>query len=368
MDTRTCGIDTSIVIRVDVWERMYGGIRGLMPARVGTSFSRAGTLRATKPHKEAFDQSVIMTTRAASKKATAAPRRAASPTILVAVNEEEAERKKVDNDAMEMEFYNRIINDPSSSASPLTSRIVQSKSIQREDAAMNDDNDDNDAVTTTKNGEQEDQQQVQPMFAKLSAHAASQQQRTVGKNNNTITKAEYRRVRCPAHRYTPLRECWEQLLTPLVEYLKLQVRFNTRTRSVEIKTSKHTPETCSLQKGADFIGAFMLGFEPQDAVALLRLDDLYVESFQVTDVKTLRGDHLSRAIGRVAGQDGKTRFAIENATRTRIVIADSRVHMLGSYGNIRLARNAICDLILGAPPGKVYNNMRNVAKRMNERY
>ena len=311
-----------------------------------------------------------MTTRAASKKATAAPRRAASPSLLpvVAVNEEEAERKKVDNDAMEMEFYNHIINDPSSSASPLTSRIVQSKSIQREDAAMNDDNDDNNADTTTKNGEQEDQQQVQPMFAKLSAHAASQQQRTVGKNNNTITKAEYRRVRCPAHRYTPLRECWEQLLTPLVEYLKLQVRFNTRTRSVEIKTSNHTPETCSLQKGADFIGAFMLGFEPQDAVALLRLDDLYVESFQVTDVKTLRGDHLSRAIGRVAGQDGKTRFAIENATRTRIVIADSRVHMLGSYGNIQLARNAICDLILGAPPGKVYNNMRNVAKRMNERY
>jgi RNA-binding protein PNO1 len=319
-----------------------------------------------------------MTTRAASKKATAAPGRATNPTplpvVVAAVNEEEAEQhKKVDNDAMEMEFYNRIIHDPSSSvASPLTSRLVQSKSIQREDAAMNDDDTDeeNGGTTTIKNGEEEveDQQAQQPMFAKLSAHAASSQQQRHTTAGKQISKAEYRRVRCPAHRYTPLRECWEQLLTPLVEYLKLQVRFNTRTRSVEIKTSKHTLETSSLQKGADFIGAFMLGFEPQDAVALLRLDDLYVESFQVTDVKTLRGDHLSRAIGRVAGQDGKTRFAIENATRTRIVIADSRVHMLGSYGNIRLARNAICDLILGAPPGKVYNNMRNVAKRMNERY
>ena len=36
--------------------------------------------------------------------------------------------------------------------------------------------------------------------------------------------SEYRRVRCPPHRYTPLREHWEQILTPLVEYLKLQVR------------------------------------------------------------------------------------------------------------------------------------------------
>lgn len=32
--------------------------------------------------------------------------------------------------------------------------------------------------------------------------------------------------------------------------------------------------------------------ETQDAVALLRLDDLYVDSFQVQDVKTLTGDHL----------------------------------------------------------------------------
>ena len=255
-----------------------------------------------------------------------------------------------DDVAMEIDeskLHNHTI-DPST----LTSRIIQSQSIQQEDAADNDKHNSEDDENMEDSSSPE-----QPTFQKLSAHAS----RVGG-------KAEYRRIRCPAHRYTPLRENWEQLLTPLVEYLKLQVRFNTRTRSVEIKTSKHTLEASSLQKGADFIAAFMLGFEPQDAVALLRLDDLYIESFQVTDVKTLRGDHLSRAIGRVAGQGGKTRFAIENATRTRIVIADSRIHMLGSYGNIRLARNAICDLILGAPPGKVYNNMRNVAKRMNERY
>eukprot|EP00559_Dactyliosolen_fragilissimus_P004991 CAMPEP_0184872174 /NCGR_PEP_ID=MMETSP0580-20130426/41133_1 /TAXON_ID=1118495 /ORGANISM="Dactyliosolen fragilissimus" /LENGTH=262 /DNA_ID=CAMNT_0027374925 /DNA_START=460 /DNA_END=1248 /DNA_ORIENTATION=- len=239
------------------------------------------------------------------------------------------------------------------------SRILQSSSLAS-NAMMEDDEmmsmEESQHDHQRQQQQQQQQQQHQPTFAKLSAL------------ESRGGKVEYRRIRCPAHRYTPLREDWEQILMPLVQFLKLQVRFNTKNRSIEMKTSPHTLDSGALQKGADFCSAYMLGFEVQDAVALLRLDDLYLESFQVTDVKMLKGDHLSRAVGRVAGQDGKTRFAIENATRTRIVVADTRIHMLGSYANIRVARNAICDLILGAPPGKVYNNMRNVAKRMNERY
>merc|ERR1719420_2187711 len=122
-------------------------------------------------------------------------------------------------------------------------------------------------------------------------------------------------------------------------HLKLQVRMNTKRRCVEIRASPETPDIGYLQKGADFFKAFMLGFEIKGAVGLLRLDDLFIESFEVKDVKRLNGDHLSRAIGRLAGKDGKTKYAIENATRTRIVLADEKIHILGSFANMKIARN-----------------------------
>ncbi|CUA75129.1 Pre-rRNA-processing protein PNO1 [Cryptococcus neoformans var, neoformans B-3501A] [Rhizoctonia solani] len=180
-------------------------------------------------------------------------------------------------------------------------------------------------------------------------------------------KAETRKIPIPPHRMTPLKKDWVNIFSPLTEMLGLQVRMNVQKRAVEIRTSKHTKDVGAIQKGADFVKAYALGFDVNDAIALLRLDDLYLDSFEIKDVKTLHGDHLSRAIGRIAGHDGKTKFTIENASRTRIVLADTKIHILGSFQNIKIARDALVSLILGSPPGKVYAGLRTVGARMRQR-
>ncbi|KAH8929338.1 hypothetical protein BT69DRAFT_1211565 [Atractiella rhizophila] len=187
-------------------------------------------------------------------------------------------------------------------------------------------------------------------------------------HNTTQSSVQMRKLSIPPHRMTPLKKEWEKLYTPLVKECGLKVRVNPSKRTVEIKTSKHTPASSTLQKAIDFLTAFMLGFTPEDSLALLRMDDLYIESFEVKDVKQiLSGDHLSRAIGRIAGKDGKTKFAIENASRTRVVLADQKIHILGTFQSIKIARDAICQLILGSPPGKVYAGLRNVAAKQKMR-
>lgn len=122
--------------------------------------------------------------------------------------------------------------------------------------------------------------------------------------------------------------------------------------------------------------AFCLGFAVEDAVALLRHQEIYIQSFHLKEVKQVLSfnksnkSNFARAIGRIAGHKGKTRHAIENACKVRMVVAgeSGMCHLMGSADCIRAARDAVCRLILGSPAGKVYSQLRVVGSRLRERF
>lgn len=192
-----------------------------------------------------------------------------------------------------------------------------------------------------------------------------------------IHSASYRSIRIPGHRMVHVRRMWAQICKPVVKYLKLQIRMNSVKKIIELRMAKAAVVEDStlksrnpIQKGSDFIRAAVMGFELKDALALIRMDDVYLESFDIRDVKFFnkKSDHWMRAIGRIAGQYGKIKYSIENSTNSRIIIFGFKVHILGSFSSIRLARNSISRLVIGSAPGNVYAKLRTVSNRMKHKF
>ncbi|EKX38439.1 hypothetical protein GUITHDRAFT_115406 [Guillardia theta CCMP2712] len=132
---------------------------------------------------------------------------------------------------------------------------------------------------------------------------------------------------------------WEDYARPIVQHLKLQIRLNLKRRVVEIRTCDFTTDASALTRAAEYTQAFMTGFSLQDATAMLRLDGLYMESFEITDIKRLK------------------------STRTRVVVADKKVHVMGSVDSIQHAKNVISDLVLGRPTARANKKLSAIATR-----
>jgi RNA-binding protein PNO1 len=159
-----------------------------------------------------------------------------------------------------------------------------------------------------------------------------------------------------------------KIYTPIVEYCNLQIRMNLRTQSIDIRSCKETKDMGLLERSAQFVRAIVLGFSVEDSLVLIKMGDVFLDSFDVCDVKRLKHDHLSRALGRIIGKDGKTKGVIESSSKTRIVVNEGQVHILGSVENINVAKDAVSRLIIGSQPGKVYNRLRVVSSKLKEKY
>jgi hypothetical protein len=100
-----------------------------------------------------------------------------------------------------------------------------------------------------------------------------------------LPQDEVRKIIVPSRRIGPLKEAWTDLISPLVSQMGLQVRFNTQTKQIELKIGPATKDIAAIQKGQDYCRAFVLGFELKDCVALLRMDDLFIDGFDGREEK-----------------------------------------------------------------------------------
>lgn len=181
-------------------------------------------------------------------------------------------------------------------------------------------------------------------------------------------KIQTRSIEIPKEKIGLLKNEWFKIYAPIVEVCKLQIRMNLRTGSVDLRTCEETEDMSSLDKAIMFIKSVILGFQIHDAIINMQYNDIYLVSFDICEVKILRGDHLSRAVGRIVGKDGKTKFAIESVSKAKIVIKDSKVHILGSRENVDVAKDSICRLIMGSEPSKIHNRLRSISAKLKEKH
>merc|ERR1712224_42627 len=91
--------------------------------------------------------------------------------------------------------------------------------------------------------------------------------RPFGSQKGLDKKFEIRRFSVPQHRYVFLKAQWIEIYDPITSYLKLNIRMNFKSNKVEIKNKSGTFDYGPLQRAVEFVNAFILGFDIQDAIS-----------------------------------------------------------------------------------------------------
>lgn len=184
----------------------------------------------------------------------------------------------------------------------------------------------------------------------------------------TEEEAQYRSILIPSHKIHQLKREWLKIYTPIVQLGKLQIRFNHKSKHVELRSCQATADLGFLERSITYIQAFLDGFKPEDAISIMKFKDVFTESFQIQEVRKLKSSHLSRAIGRIIGRNGRIKESIENFSRCKFILQDERISLLGCQENIKIAKDAIGRLIQGSEPSSIFNRLRVISTKLKDKY
>lgn len=177
-----------------------------------------------------------------------------------------------------------------------------------------------------------------------------------------------RSIDIPKHRIRRIRENWIKIYTSIVEYARLQIRYNPENGCVDLRVCESTVDPGYLERGIVFITAILEGFSVEDSISVLKYKDVFIEKFEMSEVRKLRSNHMERAVGRIIGRQGKTKESIENFSKCKFILIDQKITILGCIENIKIAKDAICRLIQGSEPTSIFNRLQVKATKMKEKY
>ncbi len=148
-----------------------------------------------------------------------------------------------------------------------------------------------------------------------------------------------------------------------------QTSLDIDSKSGEIMIEESNGDSLSVWKAKDMVKAIGRGFAPKKALSLQN-SNYYFYLIDLHDFLGQSPKKLKRMKGRVIGKEGKMRNFIEKSTKTYMSVYGKSISLIGTLGEIEVAKEAIKMLLGGAAHSTVVNfinrKKRDIAKKESE--
>ncbi len=152
----------------------------------------------------------------------------------------------------------------------------------------------------------------------------------------------------------------------LVERLGVKLTIDSENSLVIVEPEASNVPPINMMKAGEVVKAIAYGFPPDKAYRLMDEDQILV----IVDLKQIVGDspnHLKRVKGRIIGEGGRARKAIEEMTGTDIFVGDYYVAIIGEYERAMAAKKAVEMLAEGRMHSTVYKYLDRVLREVKRR-
>jgi ribosomal RNA assembly protein len=148
---------------------------------------------------------------------------------------------------------------------------------------------------------------------------------------------------------------------------RFEVTMNIESGSgrVDIILNKDAKDVSILLIVRKIVRAIGRGFSPERA-EMIANEDYDLLLLDLRDFVGSSKNALERVKGRIIGKNGRSRFLLEDLTKTQISIYGHTIGIIGSIEGIRVTREAVLMLVKGAFHKTVWNFLYSYRRKMKK--